>query len=31
MKINPITVKQSEENRKKAEQALKEGKMPGQN
>lgn len=31
MKINPITLKQSEENRKKAEQALKDGKMPGQN
>lgn len=28
--INPITEKQSEENRKKAEQALKDGKMPGE-
>jgi membrane fusion protein (multidrug efflux system) len=31
MKIKPITPKQSEENRKKAEKALKDGKMPGQN
>ena len=30
-KITPITEKQSEANRKKAEQALKDGKMPGEN
>lgn len=30
-KINPITPQQSEANRKKAEQALKDGKMPGEN
>lgn len=30
-KINPITPEQSEANRKKAEQALKDGKMPGEN
>lgn len=30
-KITPITPEQSEANRKKAEQALKDGKMPGEN
>lgn len=30
-KINPITPEQSVANRKKAEQALKDGKMPGEN
>lgn len=30
-KINPITPEQSVTNRKKAEQALKDGKMPGEN
>lgn len=30
-KINPITPEQSEANRKKAEKALKDGKMPGEN
>ena len=30
-KINPITPEQSEANRKKAEQDLKEGKTPGEN